>query len=163
MKKLFTVLALMALCTGSAMAGQHKGGERHRGDYHEKLMKKLDLTDEQEKKIAEIREQKGKELDEKRKAVREAQEALHEAMGKDADEAALRSLFAKVQSAKADKASTRFEMALAIRAVMTPEQRAKFHELKSKKSEWHKEKRKSRKEKRKARKKKRKEKEDDDK
>lgn len=109
-----------------------------RGDRHGKgdagaFLSKLDLTPEQQEALTKLRKEK-KSLT---KSLREQKKSLHEkletAFKSDAADDALKSLHQELAAVKAQLDAVRFGNLLEIRKVLTPEQRAKFQELKVKK------------------------------
>ena len=86
----------------------------------------LNLTEAQRAKITEIRSEKSKELSLRREESRKLRERLQEMMRGNANESELRNLHEQVQSARQALAKIRFESVLAIRQVLTPEQRESF-------------------------------------
>lgn len=125
-------LAILSYLLSSSAMAEPPGRERTR--HHEKrfnqMIEQLDLTSAQKKKIDELRKSQKEKLQKKHEAKREAGKKFHEAMGKDAKESELRKLFKRKQKAKMELDKARFEMALEVRQVLTPEQRKKFHMLK---------------------------------
>ena len=91
-----------------------------------KMFKDLNLTREQKQKIKKIRESSKEQYHAKKQAMRQAHQNLGKAMkeGKSDDE--LRLLFNELNKVKSEIGLLRFEQALAIRKILTPEQQKKF-------------------------------------
>ncbi len=121
---------LMAVCLslmiGSTALG-HKDGD---GDRKSRWTEKLDLTEAQQAELDKIKESHGTKMKEKRKAMKEAKRKLGEALKTDASEDMLWAQFKQLQQLKSDFGTARFEKILAIRKILTPEQRAKFNAMK---------------------------------
>ncbi len=89
----------------------------------------LNLTDEQKKKVGEIREKSRADLQAKREAVRTAGEAFKKAMTPENTSADIMSKFTDFQTKRNEFGKAHMEKRMAIREVLTPEQRKKMHEL----------------------------------
>lgn len=123
--RILSLFLALILLSPIAMAKGPGGG----GGGMKRMLRQLDLTQEQKDKLKEMRGSKKGEM----KALREKKRAMHkkvqEAMGGDASEATLRSLHTEAQALERQMADLRFEQILAVRKVLTPEQRKKFSEL----------------------------------
>ncbi|MCO5144206.1 MAG: Spy/CpxP family protein refolding chaperone [Oligoflexia bacterium] len=117
------VVAALLLPAGEALA--KRGGKWDRG----KMMSELNLTSEQKDKMKEIRSKNKDAIKAQREEMKSAREALEEAMKGNASDGDIRSKFEKVQAVQQKLAKDRFENVLAIRAILTPEQRAKFRDI----------------------------------
>jgi Spy/CpxP family protein refolding chaperone len=91
-------------------------------------MKKLNLTDEQKKKIKEIRSTSGEAMKAKREAMKAAGEALRDAMKPETPKDEVMTKFTAAQEKRADFARSHMETMLAVRDVLTVEQRKQWHE-----------------------------------
>ena len=126
-----TVTASVLLVAGAMAQGKGKRGEgppdgKERTFPPPGMVKQLELTDEQTKEIKAIHEKNKEAGKTKRSDLRAAHEALKAAMKKDASDKELWKSFDAVQSARSSMAKAHFEEILAIRKVLTPEQRTKF-------------------------------------
>lgn len=92
-------------------------------------LKALNLSSEQVQKIREIRSRYENRLTEQRRAVRQAQQELKQLMAGNASADQLRQKFDQLQSLKQRLGDTRMESMLAIREVLTAEQRQKLTEV----------------------------------
>lgn len=125
--KVFAALTALTLAFAMpAEAGREKG-ERGRGKVWAEAMKELNLTSEQQAKMKELNQKKHDELGSKRNAMKQAREDLHNALKGTAPDADVRQKFESLQKLQDEFARARFEHVLAVRAVLTPEQREKFH------------------------------------
>ena len=109
--------------------------EAGRGEWkknHEKMMSELNLTAEQQTKMKALKESSKAGLKDKKKAMRAAREDLGNALKGTASDADVRKKFEALSKLQDEFAKARFEHVLAVRAILTPEQRAKFHEMKGK-------------------------------
>ncbi|HHH19098.1 MAG TPA: periplasmic heavy metal sensor [Campylobacterales bacterium] len=112
--------------------GKHFGKHHKRGGHFAKIMKQLDLTDEQKKQLKALRDEK-----------REDRKAKHEAMKKERNTVLANAIttkgfdkaqFIKDTTAKAEaKIAQKAENMEKMFAILTPEQRTKFVELLNKK------------------------------
>lgn len=131
-KKLFTLpllFAIIALFFAQAEAGKH--GRHGKGHRMMKHLEALDLSEDQKTKLGEIREHSKEKKQVIKKKVRAAREQLQKAFFEDRSESELKSLREVVKSARSEMGDHRFEKILAIRKILTPEQRKKFHELRA--------------------------------
>ena len=92
-------------------------------------LRELNLSADQVQKIQAIRDQYHARLSEQRRAVQQAQQELQQLMDSNASAEQVRQKFDQVQSLKRRLGETRMDSMLAIRAVLTPEQRQKMNEL----------------------------------
>jgi protein CpxP len=125
---LITVLAFLAAPLSFAAGAKMKDGRG--GEF---LKKELNLSDEQFAKIREIRKEHKDGLKESRKTFKESRKAFREALkGEAAKRDELTAKFDKFQKDRDAFQRKRFAMMLEMRDVLSPEQRAKFHDLKKK-------------------------------
>ncbi|MBM0742926.1 Spy/CpxP family protein refolding chaperone [Phormidium sp. CLA17] len=96
----------------------------------ETWLQDLNLSKEQIQKIQAIRRQYQDRLTQQRQSVKQAQQELKELMASgDAPAEEIRQKFSRVQTLQQTLAGTRMESMLAIRNVLTAEQRQKLTEL----------------------------------
>lgn len=126
---LVPLMMVLGLSVASARRGDH-GRHGDRGPKMHALMKELKLTAEQKEKIKAEREKRKSDMKATREKSKAAREKLREAFQQNASADQLRALKNEVQAAHMALANARFEGMLAIREVLTPEQRTKFNE-------WH--------------------------
>ncbi len=112
----------------------------------ERWLEDLNLSEEQRTQIRAIREGNQAEMQALHDQLRAEREAMHTLMASDATEAELRSQHDKLQTLHQEVADQRFENMLAVRAVLTPEQRAKLGDLLEERRETRRERRESRRE-----------------
>jgi len=92
-------------------------------------LRELNLSQEQVQKIQEIRNRYKGRLTEQKQAVRQAQQELKQLMAGNVSAEQLRQKFDQLQSLKQKLSDTRMESMLAIRGVLTSEQRQKLNEV----------------------------------
>jgi Spy/CpxP family protein refolding chaperone len=92
-------------------------------------LKELNLSPEQIQKIRQIRGQYQGRLTQQRQAVQQAQQELKELMTGNASTEQIRQKFDQVQRLRQELADTRMDSMLAIRKILTPEQRQKLADL----------------------------------
>lgn len=133
LKQLKTSLAPLALAITIAaptLAPTHVEAREGRGGGHMfKKMKSLNLTEDQKKKVKEIREKDHEQVASLRKELKSAMTELREAAKKNASKDDLTRLFNTVQEKKQALAKQRFNKALEIREILTPEQRKKAADM----------------------------------
>ncbi|PZV15561.1 MAG: hypothetical protein DCF22_07040 [Leptolyngbya sp.] len=96
----------------------------------ENWLQELNLSKEQIQKIQQIRHQYQDRLTQQRQSVKQAQQALKDLMSsKDASSEQIRQKFNQVRTLQQTLADTRMESMLAIRNVLTTEQRQKLTEF----------------------------------
>ena len=118
---------IFILIFGFSQSGFAKGHRGHK--LRAEAMKQLDLSEDQKVALEKLKANKGslgKELRAKKKALRKQ---MHEAMASDASDSDLRKLHEQKLSLKTQMANNRFEKMLAVRKILTPEQRVKFHKF----------------------------------
>jgi periplasmic protein CpxP/Spy len=127
-----TLTAILAAITLTVLPANAKGpgGPGERGDrkgHMMEMMKDLNLTPEQQKKMKEVNEKSTPNLGEKRKAMFNARKDLHETLKGTASDDEAKKKFEVLEKAQDEFARARFDHVLAVRAILTPEQREKFH------------------------------------
>lgn len=96
----------------------------------ENWLQELNLSKDQIQKIQQIRRQYQARLTQQRQSVKQSQQALKDLMASgDASSEQIRQKFSQVQTLQQTLADTRMESMLAIRNVLTTEQRQKLTEL----------------------------------
>lgn len=120
------IIALFVCHSALAQPGPRRGGPDKKW-----ITEELNLTDEQKVKLDEIREEYREKMKDKRAVMQEAREKLHDALISDASDEVLRKQFKTMQEIRNEFATARFEKILAIRQILTKEQRKKFDELRS--------------------------------
>ena len=116
--------------------GPGMGGGPH-GDRAERLFETLDLSEEQATQIRTIREGDRDAMQALREAERTERETMHELMAGTATDAELRAQHEKLQTLDREVADLRFENMLAVRNVLTPEQRTEVSERMEQRREEH--------------------------
>jgi Spy/CpxP family protein refolding chaperone len=117
-------------------AGPAWQGEHGRPMMLERILHKLDLTDEQAEQVKTIREGNKEKMKAARKAVAEATKALHETTFQDANEATIRAAATVLGKALGDKAVLQATRIASIKKVLTGEQLMKLKESRAEMKEW---------------------------
>jgi protein CpxP len=128
-----TVLAapLAALPAQAGKGGEGKGARMGGGGMG--FFKELNLSEEQRAKLKELRENNKGDLKPKREALKKARDEFRSLMGSEnATDAQIRSAFQKLQALRSEVATGSIDRMLAVRQVLTPEQRKKAHEMREK-------------------------------
>lgn len=89
-------------------------------------LKSLDLSEEQKTKLKDLRKSATEAHKEVRTALKDGRKAMEDLMKSDAKKEEILSKFEALQTLRNKMARARFEMMLAIRDILTPEQRQKF-------------------------------------
>lgn len=100
--------------------------QRQRRNPQANWLKELNLSKEQLQKIQAIRQQYQTRLNQQRQAVQQAGTELKQLIASNASTEQIRQKFDQVQTLRQNLAKTRIESMLAIREVLTPEQRQKM-------------------------------------
>jgi Spy/CpxP family protein refolding chaperone len=123
---LFSALsAAVLLMSSNAMAqpgpdaSPHEGGPRH----EMMMLQKLNLTPDQKSKMQALRKEKQNQTESLKTEIDAKRDAFHALMKSDASEAEIRKAHAALQALHQKMADLNFENLLAIRAILTPEQR----------------------------------------
>jgi len=96
----------------------------------DRLMQQLDLTEEQQAKVKAIQEESRPQMQEARQAIQKANQALQEAIEDGTDEQILAAAKA-VGEASGKEGVLRAKTGRKVNAVLTPEQQAKFKQLRT--------------------------------
>lgn len=120
---LFGAFVVSSMCLFSPELAQAGRGEKWA-----KMAEELSFTPEQRDKLKKIQEDFHKTLPAKRDAMETAREELQTALKGSASDDEIRKKFQALEAAQSDFAKSRFEKVLAIRGILTPDQRAKFKE-----------------------------------
>jgi periplasmic protein CpxP/Spy len=94
-----------------------------------KLVKELNLTPVQIEQLQKLRAASGSKTKERRQALRVAKHELAQLIQGNASTTEIRQKRQQVQALQKDLADDRFENTLAIREILTPEQRMKLYQL----------------------------------
>lgn len=93
-----------------------------------RLMQDLNLTPEQIKQMQAIQSQYRDQISQRRQAAKQAQQELLDLMAGTASETQVREKYRQVETLKQQASQLRFDSMLAMREVLTPEQRRQFGE-----------------------------------
>ena len=117
-----TLMTLLVL--GFALPAQARGGK-----FKEQMMKELDLSEQQAQQLQELKKSNKPEMKSLRGEMKAIREKMQDAMAKDASESELRSLHNQKFEIRKKLSTARFEKMLAIRKILTPDQRVKFQQM----------------------------------
>lgn len=135
-----SVLAVLMLSLGSAVAfsnqnsllpqaiAQNTEEQRRPNRDKEQLIQNLNLTPEQTQQIQTIQNQYQNQISQRKQVVRQARQELLELMAGTASESQVRQKYRQVETLKQQVSEVRFDSILAMREVLTPEQRRQFAE-----------------------------------
>ena len=101
----------------------------------EHMARMLELTDEQKQTLAAHKDEQRANYREQRQQVREAQRALHQAVANNADEAEVAILADKLGDLNAQQVIARAKDKQFLLSILTPEQKEKMEQMKSKRKE----------------------------
>lgn len=126
--------ALMILLMSTAGSLNAEEGARKPGPPNQdRMFEKLDLSEEQRKKLAEIRKSNAEKVKALQEKLKEAHQKLDSSLDSDASEDVLKKQHQALQDLQNEMSDLRFENILAVRKVLTPEQRKKFSEMRKQK------------------------------
>lgn len=108
---------------------QNPQGQNRGAHGQPKLMEQLNLTPDQKQKLQAIQSQYKDEISQRKQAVRQASRELKSLMTGNAPADEVRSKHRQLQDLRQQLEEVSFESTLAMREVMTPEQRSKFAQL----------------------------------
>jgi Spy/CpxP family protein refolding chaperone len=129
MKLLMPMILTAVLCLPTLSMAKPKDGK---GGGFEKALKQLELSDAQKKQLKEMRAAHKENKFSQGKELKKLREQMKTQFVSDAPEAELKAIHTKIKSLRDLKAETRFSKLLAIRKILTVEQRKKFQELQMK-------------------------------
>jgi Spy/CpxP family protein refolding chaperone len=92
-------------------------------------MEQLNLTEEQKQKLQAIQTQYKDQISQRKQAVRQATQELRDLMAGNASTDEIRAKHRQVQGLRQQMEEVSFESMLAMREVLTPEQRSQFARL----------------------------------
>jgi len=124
---LFLILTVASVATPALAKGKHshrKGKERI-----SKMIEKLDLSEDQKKKIKEINKTARSEMKAARDKAHKDHEAFHTGVKEQKSDEELTKLHETMIASHGDKMRARLNKLLKIRAVLTKEQQVKFGEM----------------------------------
>jgi Spy/CpxP family protein refolding chaperone len=137
MKRLaiLTLSAMIPLAATLAQAGEghgkRHGGWHHGGERFERKLDELGLEPSQKEKVEAIFAASKKDREANRAKVREAYQELHSLLEQETpDTAAIDQQVEKIGDMKTEEHKSMLHTLLAVRAELTPEQRAKLKEMK---------------------------------
>ena len=129
----FAILATIAIPAHAQDNAMEYGYEQKEGKGKKhgimKMLKSLDLSEEQLEKIKEIKKQKKESRADKKtkkEEIKKLKQELKEKFKSSASSAEIRTLDNKIKNLHTQVQRDRLEMMLSIREVLTPAQRAKF-------------------------------------
>jgi protein CpxP len=128
MKRSLLLLTPLVLLLGLSFAQARPG--KHREGKMGGMMRELNLTSEQKDKIKAEREKSKDAIKALREKTKASREKIREAFKANASAETLRAAKTEMQAAHKAMVDARFEQVLAIREILTPDQRSKFND-------WH--------------------------
>lgn len=140
-KSLIPTTAVLILSLGSAVAeaapkallpqmiAQTTEGKLHQAPHWDKIMQELNLTSEQTQKIQAIRTQYKDQIAQRHQAFLQAKRELKDLIIGTASEDQVREKHSQVEALEQQVREAKFDQMLAIRGVLTPEQRNQAAEI----------------------------------
>lgn len=137
-----SVLTVLMLSLGSTFAFAHSNSpltqaiaqnteeQRRPGRDKSELLEDLNLTSEQNQQIKTIQNQYREQISQRGQALRQARQELVEFMAGTASESQIREKYKQVATLQQQVSDLRFDSMLAMREVLTTEQRRQFAERK---------------------------------
>ena len=124
---IYSLILALSLTLTAPMAFAKRGGPG--GKLH-KALKQLDLTAEQQAKLKEIRAGQKDKIKTAHEKMKAARESLEHSLDNNTSDIDIRKKHNDLQAARTQMENLRFESLLQIRAILTPEQRKKFQDMK---------------------------------
>ncbi|HIK24411.1 MAG TPA: Spy/CpxP family protein refolding chaperone [Thermosynechococcus sp. M46_R2017_013] len=122
-KPLAALLVCSALSPLVAIAAPSLADPSYGGPRWGANLENLNLTAEQRQRLQAVRQQYQAQMEQTRNQLRTAKEELRQMMGSNASEDQIRSKHQQVRQLENQLASLRFESMLAMRGILTPQQR----------------------------------------
>ena len=120
------------------MPFKKRWGKGNKEQRLQRMQQELGLDDNQTSQIKAIHEQAKQDTQGLRQEMRQAKEEMGKLMASDASDTELRQQYRKMQGIRQQLSRKRFEKKLAVRKVLTTEQRTKMAELKQQRRQrWH--------------------------
>ncbi|MBD0361654.1 MAG: Spy/CpxP family protein refolding chaperone [Coleofasciculus sp. C3-bin4] len=136
-----SVISVLLLSLGGAVAlanpkpllpkpwAQNQDRPRRAERDQPKLIEQLNLTEEQKQKLQAIQTQYKDQISQRKQALRQATQELRDLMAGNASADEIRAKHRQVQGLRQQMEEVSFESMLAMREVLTPEQRSQFARL----------------------------------
>jgi Spy/CpxP family protein refolding chaperone len=125
--KSLMAIFILTLSTSSFAEGKRRGGAKRVG----KILKQLELTQEQKEQFKKFRQETKTNRKSKREEIKSLRAEMKKSFQSDASESSLRSLHEKLKNLRSQMADFRFNKMIKIRSILTTEQRAKFNQLRA--------------------------------
>lgn len=106
-----------------------QGGSGQRGGGQQRWIEQLNLTPQQQQEIQAIRDRYEQDMQAKKEQMNQAMSELRQMMAGNASDRDLRNKHNEVVRLRQQMGEMRFEQMLAMRNVLTPEQRQQFNQL----------------------------------
>ncbi len=130
MRVMVTVLAVVIFAAGSVYAQEQQKSQKRGEGEKGKIFKELKLTPEQEKKLEDNRKAQQEEMLKLREAVKANHEKLQAKLKDPAvTRGAIEPLVSEIKSLQAKLIDHRINGIFAVKAILTPEQFAKFNQI----------------------------------
>ena len=141
-----SAIAVLMLSLGSAVAFANPNSlipqataqnteEQRRPNRQKDRFQDLNLTSEQTQQMQAIRDRYQDQISQRKQGVRQAQQELLDLMAGTASESQIREKYRQVETLKQQVSDIKFDSRLAMREVLTPEQRRQFAEQRQNRSE----------------------------
>jgi Spy/CpxP family protein refolding chaperone len=133
-------LAVVILAVSAVYAQTQDEGQQRGDGQKGRIVKELNLTPEQQKKLSENRKAQRQEMEELRTAIKEKQTKLQEALKNPAvTRASVEPIANEIKSLQAQSIDHRISGIFAVKEILTLEQFAKFQQMTGKRQENRKE------------------------
>ncbi|MFT6630551.1 MAG: protein CpxP [Bacteriovoracaceae bacterium] len=128
MKAILSMILLGTLIAPTAFAEGRKGGKGE-GKGFSKILKQLDLSDDQKVKLKELRKAKKSAGKSDHGELKKLREEMKSKFASSASESEIRALHNKIKTMRHAKGDERFSRVMEIRNILTVEQRKQFQSL----------------------------------
>jgi Spy/CpxP family protein refolding chaperone len=129
---LLTIGGVVALVNPKPLTSeivQNVMGQSHPNQDGQSLVEELNLTPQQEQQLTAIQQQYKDQMAQQRQELQQAQQELSELMAGTASQSQIRQKYRKVNVLRQQKGELHLESMLAIREILTPQQRRQYARL----------------------------------
>lgn len=128
---LLSALTILPLTVSAQPSVMERDLPRWEGKRGRLLLEELNLTPQQQQQLDTIRQQRQSQLETLRQRKQQLRQEMDQLLSSNASEQQLWTKFQAIQAIKAEMDEIRFDQMLAMRQILTPEQRTRLRELMS--------------------------------
>lgn len=124
--KSLIILGILTICINCAYQNKNLFDDQNAQERREKILQELNLTKDQQEQIKQLWVSQKPVFEKKQEALFEARKQLNIAMKQEAPNEELKNLFFELEKKRGDLFLFRFDHVIAIRDILTSEQKQKF-------------------------------------